>query len=165
MSAGLQPAPAGMSRRTAGTVEAAIIILCALALAFIVQPFSLALYGVGAGLVVLGGLAFNLVPFCRPGVPAGFLVRVAGIVLLILAIVVLLALGFTELYSFYLAPAQPFAPKAPQLAAGLVLLAVLVFDLLLVAKPHRYGAFAKAAGLVLLVVAGFALVALAPAEG
>ena len=56
----------GMTRRQARTVEYSIIGLCIVAMVMIFQPFSLTLFSVGAGLVVLAGLAFNLVPFCRP---------------------------------------------------------------------------------------------------
>lgn len=94
--------PKGMSRAAAKTVERTIIALCVLALAFIIQPFSLVLYGVGAGLVILGGLAFNLVPLARPGVRARSLVKAAAIVVAILLVVILLALGATELYALYL---------------------------------------------------------------
>ena len=92
----------GMSAATARTIESAIIGLCALALVLIFQPFSLTLYGVGAGLVVLGGLAFNLIPHCRPGVPLRWLLTVALIVLTILLAVFLLAIGSTYLYALYL---------------------------------------------------------------
>ena len=92
----------GMSAATARTIESAIIGLCALALVLIFQPFSLTLYGVGAGLVVLGGLAFNLIPHCRPGVPLRWLVTVALIVLALLVVVFVLAVGTSYLYAWYL---------------------------------------------------------------
>jgi hypothetical protein len=96
----------GMSAATARSVEYAIIGLCVLALALIFQPFSLTLYGIGAGLVVLGGLAFNLIPHCRPGVPARWLLTVGLIVLGLLIAVFLLALGSTYLYALYLAASR-----------------------------------------------------------
>ena len=92
----------GMSAATARSIEYAIIGLCVLALVLIFQPFSLTLYGIGAGLVVLGGLAFNLIPHCRPGVPLRWLLTVALIVLTLLIVVFLLALGSTYLYALYL---------------------------------------------------------------
>jgi hypothetical protein len=101
----LQPTVAkreGMTARQAQTAEWSIIALCILALALIFQPFWLPLYIVGAGLVVLGGLAFNLVPLCRPGVPARTLIRVVVIVLLLLLIVAGLAIGSAYLYGEYL---------------------------------------------------------------
>jgi hypothetical protein len=92
----------GMSAATARSIEHAIIGLCVAALVMIFQPFSLILYGIGAGLVVLGGLAFNLIPHCRPGVPLRWLVTVALIVLAILLVVFALAVGTTYLYAWYL---------------------------------------------------------------
>jgi hypothetical protein len=91
-----------MSAATAKTVEYAIIGLCLVALALIFQPFSLTLYGIGAGVVVLGALAFNLVPFCKPGVPARFLVKAALIIVVILVVALALAIGTTYLYAWYL---------------------------------------------------------------
>ena len=92
----------GMNAATARTIEYAIIALCVISLVLIFQPFSLTLYGVGAGLVVLGGLAFNLIPHCRPGVPLRWLVTVALIVLALLVVVFVLAVGTSYLYALYL---------------------------------------------------------------
>ena len=92
----------GMSVGTARSIEYAIIGLCLVALVFIFQPFSLKLYGVGAGLVVLGGLAFNLVPLCRPGQPVSKLIRAAILVLITLLVVASLAIGSAYLYGIYL---------------------------------------------------------------
>ena len=99
-----EPTPgAGMSPRQARAIEYAIIGLCILALIFVFQPLSITLYGIGAVAVIVGGLAFNLVPLCRPGAPLRGLVRAGLIVLTILVVVILLALGATELYKIYLA--------------------------------------------------------------
>ena len=92
----------GMGARRAAVVKHAIILLCFFALLCIFQPFALWLFTLGAGLVVLGGLAFNLVPLCRPEVPVSSIVKVGLVVLTILAVVICLALGFTELYRLYL---------------------------------------------------------------
>jgi hypothetical protein len=92
----------GMSASTARFIESAIIGLCLLALVLIFQPFSLTLYGVGAGLVVLGGLLFNLIPHCRPGVPLRWLLTVVLIVVALLILVFLLSIGSTYLYALYL---------------------------------------------------------------
>ena len=92
----------GMSAATARTVEYAIIALCVVSLVMIFQPFSLTLYGIGAGLVVLGGLAFNLIPHARPGVPLRWLGTVALIVLAILVVAFCLAVGTSYLYAWYL---------------------------------------------------------------
>ena len=94
--------PEGMTARQASTVEWSIIGLCILALILIFQPFWLPLYSIGAGLVVLGGLAFNLVPLCRPGVPRRSLVNAGVIVLVLLLVVAGLAIGSAYLYGVYL---------------------------------------------------------------
>jgi heme O synthase-like polyprenyltransferase len=96
----------GMSAATARTIEYAIITLCVLSLIMIFQPFSLTLYGIGAGLVVLGGLAFNLIPHCRPGVPLRWLFTVTLIVLTILVVAFVLAVGTSYLYAWYLESAR-----------------------------------------------------------
>ena len=97
-----QPEPKGMSVTTARSIEYSIIGLCVVALLMIFQPFSLTLFGIGAGLVVLGGLAFNLVPFCRPGQPVSSVIRAAVIVLITLLVVASLAISSAYLYGIYL---------------------------------------------------------------
>jgi hypothetical protein len=97
-----QAPPKGMSAATARTIEYAIIGLCVVSLIMIFQPFSLTLFGIGAGLVVLGGLAFNLIPHCRPGVPLSWLLTVVLIVLTILIVAFALAVGTSYLYAWYL---------------------------------------------------------------
>ena len=92
----------GMTRRQARTVEYSIIGLCIVAMVMIFQPFSQTLFSVGAGLVVLAGLAFNLVPFCRPGVPVAKLAKVGLIVLGVLVTVMAVAIGAAYLYGVYL---------------------------------------------------------------
>ena len=92
----------GLSVRQARIVEGSIIGLCILALVLVFQPFWLPLYGVGAGLVVLGALAFNLVPLSRPGVPAKSLIKAGLIVLILLLVIVALAIGSAYLYGLYL---------------------------------------------------------------
>lgn len=93
---------AGMTPRQAATIRNAIIGLCILSLVMIFQPFSLTLFGIGAGLVVLGGLAFNLVPLCVPGRPLKSVVKAGIIVFVILLVVVGLAIGSAELYAIFL---------------------------------------------------------------
>lgn len=92
----------GMSAATAARIEGGIILLCAASLIFIFQPFSKLLSGIGMGLVVLGGLAFNLVPLCEPGRPARDLVRATVIIALVFAVVLGLALLSAYLYGVYL---------------------------------------------------------------
>lgn len=92
---------AGMSARTAGAVEFTIIGLCILALAMIFQPFSLLLFSIGCGLVVVGALAFNLVPLAVPGVPLRS-VAIAGLIVVVLLFVVVgLAILSAWLYGVY----------------------------------------------------------------
>ena len=92
----------GMSATTARRIERSIIALCLISLVFIFQPFSKLLYGIGAGLVILGGLSFNLVPLCRPGKPLRGLVRAGVIVVVLLLTVAALAIGSAYLYGVYL---------------------------------------------------------------
>jgi len=96
----------GMTATQARGAEWVIIGLCAAALILVFQPFSRTLYGVGAGLVVFGGLAFNLVPLCRAGVPAASLVKAGLVVLISLFVVVGLAIGSAYLYGLYLLAQQ-----------------------------------------------------------
>ena len=92
----------GMTARQASTIRNAILGLCILSLVLIFQPFSLTLFGVGAVLVVVGGLAFNLVPLCQPGRPLKGVVKAGIVVLTILVIVIGLAIGSAELYAIFL---------------------------------------------------------------
>lgn len=94
----------GLSARQARLAERSIIGLSVVSLGLIFQPFSLSLFGIGTALVVVAGLAFNLVPLCRPGVPPRRL-AVAGLTVLgILVAVALLAIGSAQLYALYLRP-------------------------------------------------------------
>ena len=107
----LAPAPktirtGGMTARQAAAVQGVIIALCVLAMLLVFQPFSLWLYGLGAGLVIFGGLAFNLVPLCRPGTPARSLAKAGVIVVVLLLIVVGLAIASAWLYGLYLQRGQ-----------------------------------------------------------
>ncbi len=92
----------GMSRKMAGRIEFGIIGLCLLALVMIFQPFSRLAFTAGCILVVIGGLAFNLVPLCRPGRSLRSLLTSAAVVLAVFGVVVLLALGSAFLYGIYL---------------------------------------------------------------
>lgn len=96
----------GMSRFTARAIEYSIIALCLVSLLMIFQPFNQMLYSIGAGLVVLGGLAFNLVPLCVPGRPLKSVLRAALIVLCVLVVVIILAIGAAWLYGVYLQQGQ-----------------------------------------------------------
>jgi hypothetical protein len=91
----------GMSARTAAAIEHTIIGIALLSLILIFQPFSLALYTVGCVLVVLGALAFNLVPLCEKGRPLRSLVMAGIIVIVLLFIVVGLSILSAWLYGVY----------------------------------------------------------------
>lgn len=96
-----KPGDKGMSAAQARTLELGIIGLCLLALFLVFQPFSLELYSIGAVLVIVGGLSFNLVPFCRAGVPFRRVLRVAMIVVVALLVVTALAITSAWLYGQY----------------------------------------------------------------
>jgi hypothetical protein len=103
LAAAQRETPAGgMSRAQAKTAEYAIIALAIIAILMIFQPFSLTLFSWGCGLVVVAGLAFNLVPFCRAGVPARMLARVVAIVLTVLVLAAVLGILTANLYVWYL---------------------------------------------------------------
>ena len=93
--------PMGMSPRTALRVEYAIISLGVFALALIFQPFSLLLFGVGCALVVLAGLANNLLPLCQSGVPLRSVVNAGLIVADIFCIMLLVAIAAAHLYGAF----------------------------------------------------------------
>ncbi len=91
-----------MTARQARILERTIIGLCVLSIIAIFQPFSLALFSVGCVAVVLGALAFNLVPLCREGVPARALYKATLIILIILGVAAALGVGTAFLYVEYL---------------------------------------------------------------
>ena len=91
-----------MSVRQAKAIEYSIVAVSVLSLVLLFQPFSLALYSIGAGLVVLAGLAFNLVPLCTPGRPVASLVKAALIIVVVFIVVAALSMGSVELYAMYL---------------------------------------------------------------
>ncbi|HUN92832.1 MAG TPA: hypothetical protein VMU33_12295 [Burkholderiaceae bacterium] len=88
----------GMGSVRALRAEFAIIGLGVLALVMIFQPFSLALYGIGCGLVVVAGLVNNLLPFAQPRVPMRALVRGAIVVAVVFVVVLAISLASAYLY-------------------------------------------------------------------
>lgn len=103
-TAGRSPAPSrrGMSAGTARALEYIIVGLAILALVMIFQPFSVELFTLGAGAIIIVGLLFNLVPFCQPGKTVSGLVKAFVVVVVVFAIVTGLALAAAELYSAYM---------------------------------------------------------------
>ena len=75
-----------MTATQAKFVERAIIGLCVLSIMAIFQPFSMTLFSIGCVTVVIGALAFNLVPLCREGVPVRALIKAIVIVMVILGV-------------------------------------------------------------------------------
>lgn len=91
-----------MTAAQAKLIERSIIGLCVISIIFIFQPFSLFLFSVGCVTVVIGALAFNLVPLCREGVPFRALRKAVIIVLIILGVAAALGVGTAFLYVGYL---------------------------------------------------------------
>lgn len=92
-----------MTASQAKFAERFIIGLCVLSMLAIFQPFSLTLFSIGCVTVVIGALLFNLVPFCRAGVPARKLVNVFAIVMIVLGVAAALGIGTAFLYVEYIA--------------------------------------------------------------
>ncbi len=98
----------GMSPKEALRLEFFIIGLGLLALVLIFQPFSLTLFAIGSGLVVLAGLVNNLLPLAQPGVQIRAVVVVALVVAMIFCIVLLVSISAAHLYGvFFLKPPDP----------------------------------------------------------
>ena len=93
-----KPGEKGMTVGQARAIELSIIALCLLSLFLVFQPFARELYSIGAVLVIVGGLAFNLVPFCRAGVPLRRVLRVTLIVVTALLVIWALAITSAWLY-------------------------------------------------------------------
>ncbi len=91
-----------MTASQAKWVERSIIGLCILSVLFIFQPFSIQLFTIGCITVVIGALAFNLVPLCREGTPVRALVKAVVIILIILSVAAALGVGTAFLYVGYL---------------------------------------------------------------
>jgi hypothetical protein len=98
----------GMTRDGALRLEFFIIGLGIFALILIFQPFNLALYAVGSVLVVIAGLANNLLPMAQAGVKVRSVVTVAMVVAMIFCIVLLVSIAAAHLYGvFFLKPPDP----------------------------------------------------------
>ena len=98
----------GMTAGGALRLELFIIGLGLFALILIFQPFSITLFAIGSGLVVLAGLVNNLLPLAQPGVPVRSVVIVALVVAMIFCIVLLVSIYAAHLYGvFFLKPPDP----------------------------------------------------------
>ena len=91
-----------MTAFQAKLIERSIIGLCLLSVIFIFQPFSITLFSIGCVTVVIGALAFNLVPLCREGATFRSLVKATVIILVILCVAAALGVGTAFLYVEYL---------------------------------------------------------------
>jgi hypothetical protein len=92
----------------ARTLEYSIIGLGVFALLMTFQPFDIALFPVGCALIVLAGLANNLLPLAQPGTSKRSLVTVAMVVAMIFCIVLLVAIVVAHLYGvFFLRSPDP----------------------------------------------------------
>ena len=91
-----------MTAAQAKLFERLIIGLCVLSILAIFQPFSMMLFSIGCVTVVIGALVFNLIPFCREGVPIKKLWNVFLIVLIVLGVAAALGIGTAFLYVEYL---------------------------------------------------------------
>ena len=91
-----------MTAAQAKLLERCIIGLCVVSVLFIFQPFSLTLFSIGCVTVVVGALAFNLVPFCREGVSFRQIRKVVLIILIVLGVAAAMGVGTAFLYVAYL---------------------------------------------------------------
>jgi hypothetical protein len=117
-----KPIDQGMSREGALRLEYAIIALGIFALILIFQPFSLTLFAAGSVLVVIAGLANNLLPMAQPGVKVSSVVKVGMVVAMIFCIMLLIAITAAHLYGVFF-----LKPPDPNTTAGKVQLATLPF--------------------------------------
>lgn len=92
----------GMSTKEARLWRSAILSLCFLSLFFIFQPFSLGLFTVGCVGVVLGGLIFNVMPYCTQGTTRRTLFKSMFFIGIIFIIFIAIASGAAQLYIAYL---------------------------------------------------------------
>jgi hypothetical protein len=103
-----QQPQSGMTTSGALRLELFIIGLGLFALVLIFQPFSITLFAIGSGLVVLAGLVNNLLPLAQPGVQVRSVVVVALVVAMIFCIVLLVSITAAHLYGvFFLKPPDP----------------------------------------------------------
>lgn len=135
-------AKTGMTPRCALRLEYAIIGLGLFALVLIFQPFSLTLFAIGSGLVVLAGLVNNLLPLAQPGVPLRSVAKVALVVAMIFCIVLLVSIFAAYLYGVFF-----LKPPDPNTMTGKAALAALPFYL----HPFVWSLAVIAAGLAALI--------------
>ena len=103
-----------LTRDSAIRLEFAIIGLGIVALFMIFQPFSLTVFSLGCGLVVLAALVNNLLPLAEPGTPVRQIPFAAAVVALIFVTALLVAIAAAHLYglAFLKAPAVSLVRRA-----------------------------------------------------
>lgn len=136
------PTTTGMSAKTALRLEFFIIGLGLFALVLIFQPFSITVFAIGSGLVVLAGLVNNLLPLAQPGVPARSVFVVALVVAMIFCIVLLVSISAAHLYGVFF-----LKPPDPNTVTGKAALATPVFYM----QPFVWSIAAVAAALALVI--------------
>jgi hypothetical protein len=136
------PTTTGMSARSALRLEFFIIGLGLFALVLIFQPFSITIFAIGSGLVVLAGLVNNLLPLAQPGVPARSVFIVALVVAMIFCIVLLVSISAAHLYGIFF-----LKPPDPNTVTGKAALATPVFYM----QPFVWSIAAVAAALALII--------------
>ncbi|MFZ5675129.1 MAG: hypothetical protein ACOZAM_19395 [Pseudomonadota bacterium] len=115
----MSEAPAkSLTPKGALRLEGFIIGLGILALLLIFQPFSLTLFAIGSGLVVLAGLVNNLLPLAKPGVKVRSIVTVALVVALIFCCVLLISIAAAHLYGVFFLKAPDPATTAGKVQLG-----------------------------------------------
>ena len=103
-----------LTRDSAIRLEFSIIGLGIVALLMIFQPFSLTVFSLGCGLVVLAALVNNLLPLAEPGTPVRMIPFAAAVVALIFVTALLVAIAAAHLYglAFLKAPAVSLVRRA-----------------------------------------------------
>ncbi|MEP3276615.1 MAG: hypothetical protein ABJN26_29185 [Stappiaceae bacterium] len=103
-----------LNKQSALRLEFTIIGLGIVALMMIFQPFSLTVFSLGCGLVVLAALANNLLPLAETGTPVRTVIFAAAVVALIFCTALLVAIAAAHLYgvAFLKAPAVSLLPRA-----------------------------------------------------
>ena len=132
----------GMTARSALRLELFIIGLGLFALVLIFQPFSITLFAIGSGLVVLAGLVNNLLPLAQPGVQIRSVVVVALVVAMIFCIVLLVSISAAHLYGVFF-----LKPPDPNTVTGKAALAALPFY----KQPFVWSLAVLAAGLAAII--------------
>ncbi|MEP1208342.1 MAG: hypothetical protein ABJM29_08900 [Rhizobiaceae bacterium] len=105
---------ARLTRDSAVRLEFSIIGLGIVALFMIFQPFSLTVFSLGCGLVVLAALINNLLPLAEPGTPVRTITFALAVVALIFVTALLVAIAAAHLYgiAFLKAPAVSLVRRA-----------------------------------------------------